>query len=177
MNFLKKIFKWFFGFGAKYRKREEEYHRRSKKFGNAGEFAGMFIYAIIPLLSLWGLFKAPFDGGWWVLKLFCGLGSIFVYVSVSELIITAVVALRHSMRMKIQNKIEGAAIGKMAEAIAGEKQSEEDKEKVANYEARGTNHKYDKAVGITGIVLAAVTVIAFVTMLYIFLAELYWAAI
>ena len=175
MKFLKKVFTWFFGFGAKYRKREQEYHRRSKKFGNAGEFAGMFVYAIIPLLSLWGLFKIPFDGALWIVKLFCLLGSLFIYVSVSELIITALVALRHSMRMKVQNKIEGVAIGKMAEVIAGEKQSEEDKEKIENYEARGTNHKYDKAVAITGFVLAGVLIITFAVMLYFFLAELYWS--
>jgi len=175
MKFLKKVVTWLFGFGAKYKKREQEYHRRSKKFGNAGEFAGMFVYAIIPLLSLWGLFKIPFDGAWWVVKLFCFLGSLFIYVSVSELIITSVVALRHSLRMKIQNKVEGAAIGKLAETISGQKMDEEAKEKAENYEARGTNHKYDKAVGITGIVLAGLLIVAFALMLFFFLAELSWS--
>ena len=175
MKFLKKVFTWLFGFGTKYKKREQEYHRRSKKFGNAGEFIGLFVYAIIPLLSLWGFFKVPFDGAMAILKILCFFGSLFVYVSVSEIIITAVVALRHSVRMKVQNKIEGAAIGKLAETIAGEKQSEEDKEKVENYEARGTNHKYDRAVGITGIILAAVVVITFSLMLYFFLKNLYWS--
>ena len=67
--------------------------------------------------------------------------------------------------MKIQNKVEGALIGKTAEMIAGEKMSEADKEKVENYEAKGTAHKYDLAVGILGITLSIAVVIAFAVML------------
>lgn len=52
-----KLLKCFFSFGEKYRKREKEYHRRSKKFGTAGEIMGLILYTAVPLLSLWGLFS------------------------------------------------------------------------------------------------------------------------
>ena len=42
---MKGFIKWLFNFGAKYRKREEEYHRISRKFGNSGELFGFVIYA------------------------------------------------------------------------------------------------------------------------------------
>ena len=52
--------------------------------------------------------------------------------------------------------------------IAGENMSEQDKEKVENYEAKGTAHKYDLAVGILGISLSIIVVIAFICLLCVF---------
>lgn len=157
---MKKFLKFMFSFGEKYRKREEKYARDSRKFGTSGDLFVLIILAVIPVLSLWGLFS---DIGMW--KIPCILGVTLILYSPPELMITGIVALRHRARMKIQNKVEGALIGKTAEMIAGEKMSEADKEQVENYEAKGTAHKYDLAVGILGITLSIAAVIAFAVML------------
>ena len=86
--------------------------------------------------------------------------------------IIGIVALRHRMRMKIQNKIEGEAIGGLAEAIAGEKRSDEDREKIKNYEAKGTAHKYDLVVGIMGIVCSVAVIITCATLFFVFMYQL-----
>ena len=160
---MKKFFKFMFAFGEKYRKREEKYARDSRKFGTSGELVYLIILAAIPILSLWGLFS---DIGMW--KIACVLGVTLILYAPPELMITGIVALRHRVRMKIQNKIEGALIGKTAEMLSGEKMSESDKEKVENYEAKGTAHKYDLAVGIIGISLSIIVVIAFIGLLFMF---------
>ena len=157
---MKGFLKFMFSFGEKYRKREEKYARDSRKFGNSGELIVLIILAVIPILSLWGLFH---DIGMW--KIPCILGVTLILYSPSELMITGIVALRHRAKMKIQNKVEGALIGKTAEMIAGEDITEKDKEKINNYEAKGTAHKYDLAVGILGITLSIAVVITFVVML------------
>ena len=160
-----KLLKWFFSFGEKYRKREKEYHRRSKKFGTAGEIMGLILYTAVPLLSLWGLFSDVH----WGLKILCGMGALTIFMAPSELMITGIVALRHRMRMKVQNKVEGAMIGKTAEMISGEELTGEAKEKIDNYQARGTADTYDLVVGICGIVLSIVVVLAFIGLSILFI--------
>ena len=160
---MKKFLKFMFAFGEKYRIREEKYASDSRRFGTSGDLFVMIILAALPLLSLWGLFS---DIGMW--KIPCILGVTLILYSPTELMITGIVALRHRARMKIQNKVEGALIGKTAEMIAGENMSEQDKEKVENYEAKGTAHKYDLAVGILGISLSIIVVIAFICLLCVF---------
>jgi len=163
MKFIKWFIKFMFGFREKYKKREEEYHRRSKRFGTSGELVGIIIYTAVPLLSLWGVIALE----WGVLKFFAWLGVLTIFLSPKELMITGIVALRHRVRMKVQNKVEGAAITGLAEAIKGDVTAEEkaelEKEK-KEYTARGTAYTYDLVVGILGITMAVVVVIAFSTV-------------
>ena len=156
-----KFLKWFFSFGAKYRKREAEYARRSRKFGTSGEMFGLFLLAAVPLLSAWGLFADISSG----LKVACIFGAILILYVPTELMVIGVIALRHRLRMKIENKVTSVAIEKTVEAISGEEITGENKEEVENYEARGTADKYDLTVGILGIVLSVVVVIAFIGIL------------
>lgn len=170
-----KIFKWiinFFNFGKKYRKREEEYHNKTKRLGTSGELITLILWSAIPLLSLWGAFKLPWEGGYVVLRIFCFLGLFTILYAPTELMITGIVALRHRLRMKVQNKIEGAMIGKTAELISGEEMTEEDKEKTKNYKAKGTSSGYDLAVGIIGITMSVVVVVAFITLFFVFLPNI-----
>ncbi len=164
-----KFLKWMFGFGKKYRKREEEYARKSRKFGTSGELVFLFILALIPLISLWGLFY-PTSTPILVLSIF---GTLIIFYAPKELLIIGIVALRHSARMKIENKITGKLIGKTAEVISGQELNETQKEDLDNYKARGTAHKYDIAVGICGIVLSVLVVVAFVTMLFLLLTGVF----
>ena len=161
---MKGFIKWFFNFGAKYRKREEEYHRRSKKFGNSGELFGFVIYVAVPLLALWGAFALP----WSIWKVFCIIGSCTIYLSATEMMITGIVAFRHALRMKVQNKIEDEAAIAIAETITGKEATEEERQKVSERQAKGTAYKYDMAVGITGITLSVLVTIAFITMFLLF---------
>ena len=97
-----------------------------------------------------------------ILKLF---GAILILYVPTELMVIGVIALRHRLRMKIENKVTSVAIEKTVEAISGEEITGENKEEVENYEARGTADKYDLTVGILGIVLSVVVVIAFIGIL------------
>ena len=148
-----KFITWFFNFGKKYKAREEKYHRDSKRFGTSGELIGIILHTALPILVTIGAFKLPWSEISCIFKILCIISFIPATIwAASELMITGIVALRHRMRMKIQNKIEGEAIDALADTIAGEKRSDEDREKIKNYEARGTAHKYDLVVGIMGIV-------------------------
>ncbi len=126
---------------------------------------GLILYTAVPLLSLWGLFSDVH----WGLKIFCGMGALTIFMAPSELMITGIVALRHRMRMRVQNKVEGAMIGKTAEMISGEELTGEAKEKIDNYQARGTADTYDLVVGICGIVLSIVVVLAFIGLSILFI--------
>ena len=169
-----KFITWFFNFGKKYKNREEKYHRDSKKFGTSGEMITIIMYTAFPILLTIGAFKLPWGEISGVFKIICIIAFIpATFWAASEVMITGIVALRHRMRMKIQNKIEGEAIGGLAEAIAGEKRSDEDREKIKNYEARGTAHKYDLVVGITGIVCSVAIIITCSVLFGVFV----WQAI
>lgn len=165
-----KFLKWFFNFGKKYKKREEEYHRKSKKFGTSGEILTILLYTALPLLSLWGAFKISWGATEfsWVLKLFCIAGCLSIFTLPSDIMITAIVALRHRLRMKVQNKVEDVAIEQLAETISGQEMTDEQKQKLEDDKARGTAPKYDLAVGILGIICSVAVVIAFVTLFFVF---------
>ena len=81
--------------------------------------------------------------------------------------IIGIIALRHRFKMKIQNKVTGAMITTATETITGEELSEEEKEKNKNYTAKGTAHTYDLVVGILGITLSILVVIAFITLFFL----------
>lgn len=165
-----KFITWFFNFGKKYKKREEKYHRDSKKFGTSGELITIIMYTAFPILMTIGAFKLPWGEISGVFKVICIIAFIpATFWAASEIMITGIVALRHRMRMKIQNKIEGEAIGGLAEAIAGQERSDEDREKIKNYEARGTAHKYDLVVGIMGIVCSVAVIITCAILFFTFI--------
>lgn len=84
--------------------------------------------------------------------------------------ITGIVALRHRFRMKMQNKIEKVALEKSYELVDGEISAEE-KEKIENHKAKGTAYCYDLAVGIIGITLSVLVVVAFVVLLGVFISN------
>ena len=169
-----KFFGWiikYFNFGKKYRKREGEYHNKSKKLGTSGELLMLVFYTALPLLSLWGAFKLPWEGEILILKIFCFLGILFIFQAPAELMITGIVALRHRAKMKLKNKVTGEILGKTTEVLSGQELSEEAKDKVENYEAKGTANRYDLVVGILGIVLSVAVVVAFVTLFFVFLSS------
>ncbi len=162
---IKKLLYFVFGFGKKYRKREQEYARRSRKFGTSGELISLVLFSAVPLLSLWGLFSdvdLP-------LKVLCFLGAATIVYIPTELTIIAIVALRHMVKMKIQSKVEAEAIEAIAETVSDKELPEEEKEKLKNHEARGTASKYDLAVGVIGLVMSFVVVVAFFVMLVLFI--------
>jgi len=168
---MKKFLTFLFGFRTKYRKQEEAYHNESRRRGPVGHLIGLILTSAIPLLSLWGAFALPWSNSMWVLKIFC-IACCFMIITVpSELLILGIVALRHRIRMRVQNKVEGSILDKTADMIAGEKRSEEDRKRVENYEARGTQNKMDLVIGILGIVMSILVVIAFVTMFILFSAN------
>lgn len=170
---MPKFITWFFNFGKKYKAREEKYHRDSKKFGTSGELITIVLNTAAAILMTIAAFKLPWGEVSGVFKVLCIIGFIpFAFHTSSELMIIGIVALRHRMRMKIQNKIEGEAIGGLAEAIAGEKRSDEDREKIKNYEAKGTAHKYDLVVGIMGIVCSVAVIITCATLFFVFMYQL-----
>lgn len=162
-----KLLKWFFNFGEKYRKKEEEYARKSRKLGTSGELIGLFLLSAVPLLSLWGMFSNIAIG--WKLLLIIGVVTIF-YIP-GELMVTGIVALRHRLKMKITNKIHGAMLEKTTEVLSGEELSEENKEKFGNYKAKGTAPKYDLVVGICGIALSVLVIVAFVALFFLFVSQ------
>lgn len=169
-----RLLKWFgriFNFGAKYRKEEEKYHKESKKSGPVGHLITLILTSVIPLLSLWGAIELPWSGEYmWIFKIFCILGSLMIFTAPTELFILGVVALRHRVRMRIQNKVEDAAIGGLAEAISGQELTEEAKQKLKEDKARGTADKMDLVIGILGIVMSVFVVIAFATILLCYFA-------
>ncbi len=165
---LFKIIGKFFNFGAKYRKQEEAYHNESKRRGPVGHLITLIFTSAIPLLSLWGAFALPWDNDMWILKIFCIAGCLSIVTIPSELFILGIVALRHRIRMRVQNKVEDTVISGMTEAISGQELSEEAKQKIVDKKARGTSDKMDLVIGILGIVMSVVVVIAFVAMLFLF---------
>ena len=157
-------------FGKKYRKKEEKYHKDSKRYGTSGELIFLFFESAIPLLSIWGAFELPWEGGWALLKIFCFVGMALIFQTPTDLMITGIVALRHRFRMKMQNKIEKVALEKSYELVDGEISAEE-KEKIENHKAKGTAYRYDLAVGIIGITLSVLVVVAFVVLLGVFISN------
>lgn len=167
---IPKFITWFFNFGKKYKKREEKYHSDSKRFGTSGELITIILNTALAILMTIGAFKLPWGEISGIFKIICIIAFIpFAFTTSCDLMIIGIIALRHRMRMKIQNKIEGEAIGGLAEAIAGEKRSDEDREKIKNYEARGTAHKYDLVVGIAGIVCSVAVIITCATLFFTFI--------
>ncbi|MBR2052935.1 MAG: hypothetical protein IKB21_02695 [Clostridia bacterium] len=162
-----KFLKWFFNFGEKYRKKEEEYAQKSRKFGTSGELIALFFLSAVPLLSLWGMFSNIALG--WKLLLIVGVVTIF-YIP-GELMVMGIVALRHRMKMKAINKVHGAMMEKTTEILSGEEVTGENKEKFENYKAKGTAPKYDLAVGICGIALSVLVVVAFVALFFLFVSQ------
>ena len=167
-----KIITWFFNFGKKYKQREEKYHRDSRKFGTSGELITIIMYTAFPILMTIGAYKLPWGEISGVFKIICIIAFIpATFWAASELMITGIVALRHRMRMKIQNKIEGEAIGHLAETISGQEMSAEDEQKVKEYKAKGTAHKYDLVVGILGIVCSIAVIITCVILFFAFTVQ------
>lgn len=168
-----KFFKWigkFFSFGAKYRKEEEKYHKESKKSGPVGHLIYLILTSIIPLLCLWGAYALPWTGEeyMWVLKVLCIIGSLMIFTTPTELFILGIVALRHRIRMRIENKVENVVVEGLAEAISGQEMTEEDRKHMEERKARGTQDKMDLVIGILALVMSVVVVIAFVTMFFCF---------
>ena len=93
-----------------------------------------------------------------------------IFTAPTELMVLGIVALRHRLRMRVQNQVENAAIGGLAEAISGKEMTEEDKKHLEERKARGTSDKLDLVIGILGIVMSVVVVIAFVSMFFGFCA-------
>jgi len=91
-----------------------------------------------------------------------------IFTAPTELMILGIVALRHRIRMRIQNKVEDVAIGGLAEAISGQEMTEEARKKLEESKARGTADKMDLVIGILGIVMSVVVVIAFATIFICF---------
>ena len=170
---IPKFITWFFNFGKKYKKREEKYHRDTKKLVTSGELVTVILNTAFPILMTIGAFKLPWGEISGIFKIICIICFIpFTFYTASELTIIGIVALRHRMRMKIQNKIEGEAIGHLAETISGKEMTEEDRQKVKNYEAKGTAYKYDLFVGILSIVCAVAVVITCATLFFVFITQL-----
>ena len=120
-----------------------------------------------------GAFKLPWGEVSGVFKIICIIAFIpATFWTASELMIIGIVALRHRLRMKIQNKVEGEAIGHLAEAISGQEMSQEDEQKVKNYKAKGTAYKYDLVVGIMGIVCSVAVIITCATLFFVFITNL-----
>lgn len=169
-----KLLQWFgkmFNFGAKYRKQEEAYHNESKRRGPVGHLLTLIGTSAIPLLSLWGAFMLPWSNNWWILKIFCIALCFTIVTTPTELFILGVVALRHRIRMRVQNKVEDAAIEGLAEAISGKEMSEEAKKEMQAKKARGTQDKMDLIIGILGIVMSVIVFIAFIVMFFLFCAN------
>lgn len=107
---------------------------------------------------------------------FCILGSCSIYLASTEMMITGIVALRHALRMKIQNKVEDEASIAIAEAVTGQEVSEEQRAKVSERKARGTAYGYDLTVGIVGITLSVLVTVAFIVMFILFMRGVILAA-
>jgi len=162
-----KILQAFFNFGKKYRKREEEYERKSRKFGTSGELLTLFFLSAVPLLSLWGLFS-DIDFIWKIILFFFAASICYIP---GELMIIGIVALRHRMKKKLESKITGAVLNKTVEVVSGEEVAEEVKEENKNYKSRGTADTYDLVVGVLGIVLSIFVVAAFIILFFLFLSQ------
>lgn len=163
-----KFFKWFFGFGAKYKKKEEEYAKKSRKHKTSGELLTVIFNAVIPILCLWGAFKVPFSD-LWPIKVLCIAGCLSIFMLPKESMILAIVALRHRIKMKALNKIHDTIEEKTIETLSGQELSEEKKQEIAEEDIKGTANKYDLAVGIVGIVSAVLSVIVFFCLLFAFI--------
>ena len=103
-----------------------------------------------------------------LLKVLCIVACISITTVPSDLMILGIVALRHRARMKIQNKVENVVIAGVAETITGQEMTDEDKQKLQERPAKGTDHKMDLTVGILGIVMSVLVVVAFIALLLLF---------
>ena len=68
---IPKFITWFFNFGKKYKKREEKYHRDSKKFGTSGELITVILNTAFPILMTIGAFKLPWGEISGIIKIIC----------------------------------------------------------------------------------------------------------
>ena len=164
-----KFIKWFFNFGAKYRKQVEKYEDNNRTIGPIANFIVLVFAAAIPLLALWGVFALNW-GDLWPVNLLCvalAFGSIFKVPS--ELMIFSIVAIRHGIKTRIENKVEGFANEHLDENSVGKVIVEET---ITNRKGKRTKPVWDFIIGTIGILLSIGVVIAFVVLFFWFLATL-----
>ena len=169
-----RLLKWFgriFNFGAKYRKEEEKYHNESKKHGPTGHLISLILTSLIPIVALIAAFEVPWSNNLWIVKVLCIVTSLMIATAPTELFILGVVALRHRIRMRVQNKVEDTVLEGITEAVSGKEMSEEAKKEMQAKKARGTQDKMDLIIGILGIVMSVIVFIAFIVMFFLFCAN------
>lgn len=164
-----RFIKWFFSFGAKYRKQVEKYEDNNRTIGPIANFIVLVFATAIPLLALWGVFALNW-GDLWPVNLLCvalAFGSIFKVPS--ELMIFSIVAIRHGIKTRIENKVEGFANEHLDENSVGKVIVEET---ITNRKGKRTKPVWDFIIGTIGILLSIGVVIAFVVLFFWFLANL-----
>ena len=164
-----KFIKWFFNYGVKYRKQVEKYEDNNRTIGPIANFIVLVFTTAIPLLALWGVFKLPW-GDLWPVNLLCvalAFGSIFTVPS--ELMIFSLVAIRHGIKTRIENKVESLANEHLDENSVGKVIVEET---ITNRKGKRTKPVWDFIIGTIGILLSIGVVIAFVVLFFWFLANI-----
>lgn len=152
-----------FNFGKKYRDKEQKYYNNSKKFGTSGMLIENLLISSIPLLALWGSFKA--GGDLFPLKILCIMLCFSIFIIPGELMVNGIVAIRHAVKKKAENVIASQVMSKTAEMISGE-------ETKIEHKTKGTAYAYDIVVGILAIVLSIAVVVGFIVMFFGFLSHL-----
>lgn len=164
-----KFIKWFFNYGVKYRKQVEQYEDNNRTIGPIANFVVLAFTTAIPLLALWGMFKFPW-ADMWPLNLLCtalAFGAIFKVPS--ELMIYSLVAIRHGIKTRIENKVESLANEHLDENSVGKVIVEET---ITNRKGKRTKPIWDFIIGTIGILLSIGVVIAFVVLFFWFLSNL-----
>ena len=164
-----KFIKWFFNYGVKYREQVEKYEDNNRTIGPIANFIVLVFTTAIPLLALWGVFALPW-ADMWPANLLCmalAFGSIFKVPS--ELMIFSLVAIRHGIKTRIENKVESLANEHLEDGNIGKEIVEET---ITNRKGKRTKPVWDFIIGTIGILLSIGVVIAFVVLFFWFLSQL-----
>ena len=162
-----KIFQNFINFGKKYRKIEQKYHEDALRNRAVIDFITHILFVATPVFALWGAFRLPTDNsGALAFKILCIALTLIIFKGPADFIVFGIVALRHNLRMKIENKITDVVENNIPKPENSNPNTDVVVEttNVTMEDDREVRSKKDKFFGIIAIVYSILAIIAFIVL-------------